>query len=128
MGVHPITINPRGTVMSKSNTASPTIAAQTLLIKKQQLDSGLFLKGPLYFAWLLQHIPDPASRLILIARAFGDMGRGQRVKLTRKVWESAGIYDKDTRSRVVTKIGHHCKSIKIDAKQGRCTYLEFRGL
>ena len=128
MGVHPITINPRGTVMSKSNIASPTIAAQTLFIKKQQLDSGLFLKGPLYFAWLLQHVPDPASRLILVARAFGDMGRDQRVKLTRKVWESAGIYDKDTRSRVVIKIGHHCKSIKIDAKQGRCTYLEFRGL
>ena len=128
MGVHPVTIKPRGTVMSKSNTASPTSAAQTLLIKKQPRNSGLFLKGPVHFAWLLHHVPDPASRLILVAKAFGDMGRDQKVKLTQKVWESAGIYDKDTRSRVVAKIGHHCKSIKVDAKRGRCTFIEFRDL
>ena len=68
------------------------------------------------------------SRLILIARAFVDIEERPRIKLTRKHWECAGITDKDTRSRVIAKIRRECPGILLDAKRGRCTYIEFMSL
>ena len=47
------------------------------------------------------------------------------IKLTRKHWGRAGINDKDIRSRVIAKIKRECPSIRLDTKQGRCTYIEF---
>ena len=53
----------------------------------------LFLQGPVEFGWIRQNIPDPASRLILVARAFMRMPTPEvsEVTLTAKVWDCAGI-------------------------------------
>ncbi len=95
---------------------------------RQKARKELFLKGRVSFNWMCSHIPDATSRLILVARAFVDMEDSPRIKLTRKHWECAGINDKDTRSRVIAKIKRECPSIHLDAKQGRCTYIEFKHL
>jgi hypothetical protein len=95
---------------------------------RQKARGELFLKGPVYFHWMCSHIPDATSRLILVARAFVDIEERPRIKLTRKHWECAGITDKDTRSRVLAKIRRECPGILLDAKQGRCTYIEFKSL
>ncbi len=95
---------------------------------RQKARKELFLKGRVTFNWMCSHIPDATSRLILVARAFVDMEDSPRIKLTRKHWECAGINDKDTRSRVIAKIKRECPSIHLDAKQGRCTYIEFKHL
>ncbi len=95
---------------------------------RQKARDQLFLKGPVTFNWMGNHIPDATSRLILVARAFIDIEDSPRIKLTRKHWECAGITDKDTRSRVIAKIRRECPGILLDAKQGRCTYIEFKSL
>ena len=95
---------------------------------RQKAQNQLFLKGPITFYWMCSHIPDATSRLILVARAFVDIEERPKIKLTRKHWECAGINDKDTRSRVIAKIRRECPDILLDAKQGRCTYIEFKSL
>ena len=95
---------------------------------RQKARNQLFLKGPITFYWMCSHIPDATSRLILVARAFVDIEERPKIKLTRKHWECAGINDKDTRSRVIAKIRRECPDILLDAKQGRCTYIEFKSL
>ena len=95
---------------------------------RQKARDQLFLKGPVTFYWMRSRIPDATSRLILVARAFVDIEDSPRIKLTRKHWECAGITDKDTRSRVIAKIRRECPGILLDAKQGRCTVIEFKNL
>ena len=95
---------------------------------RQKARDQLFLKGPITFYWMCSHIPDAASRLILVARAFVDIEDCPRIKLTRKHWECAGISDKDTRSRVIAKIKRESPAILLDTQQGRCTYIEFKRL
>ena len=80
-------------------------ASQRRHAVRQKARKELFLKGPVTFNWMCSHIPDATSRLILIARAFVDIEDSPRIKLTKKHWECAGITDKDTRSRVIAKIG-----------------------
>ena len=52
----------------------------------------------------------------------------QRIKLTWKQWECAGVTDKDTRPRVIAKIKRECPGILLDTRQGCCTYIEFKRL
>ena len=94
----------------------------------QKARKELFLKGPVTFTWMCSPIPDATSRLILVARAFVDIEDSARIKLTRKHWDCAGITDKDTRSRVISKIKRECPGILLNAQQGRCTYIEFKRL
>ena len=96
--------------------------------KRLKKRAELFLKGPTKLQWLRDNIPDPMARLVLVARAFSDIENTHRVKLTRKIWECAGITDKDTRSRVINKISRRCPTILVDAQRGRCTPLEFKSL
>ena len=103
-------------------------ASQQRHAARQKAWKELFLKGPVTFNWMCSHIPDATSRLILVARAFVDIEERPKIKLTRKHWECAGINDKDTRSRVIAKIRRECPGILLDAKQGRCTYIEFKSL
>ena len=103
-------------------------ASQQRHAARQRARDQLFLKGPVTFDWMCSHLPDAASRLILVARAFVDIEDSARIKLTRKHWECAGITDKDTRSRVIAKIKRECPAILLDTKQGRCTYIEFKRL
>ena len=85
----------------------------------------LFLKGPVKFGWINQNIPDPTSRLILVARAFMGMTtpKASEVTLTAKVWDCAGIQSPDQRSRVLKKIDQHCPGYWVERRDGRTAVL-----
>lgn len=94
------------------------------LIKERQVKKGQrFLKGPLPFEWINANIPDPASRLVLVARAFMDMKGESSIALTAQVWAAAAIDNKDGRYRVLRRL----RAIKCDyeviTRPGRTTLL-----
>ena len=85
----------------------------------------LFLLGPLYFGWINQNLPDPTSRLILVARAFMGMStpKASEVALTAMVWNCAGVESPDQRSRVLKKIDQHCEGYWVERRDGRTAVL-----
>ena len=85
----------------------------------------LFLLGPIDFGWINQNLPDPTSRLILVARAFMGMTtpKASEVTLTAKVWDCAGIQSPDQRSRVLKKIDQHCPGYWVERREGRTAVL-----
>ena len=83
-----------------------------------------FLKGPLYFGWVRQNIPDPASRLILMAQAFMDMDRSRECVLSAKVWDCACIVGKDARRRVLQKIRNSAIEFRVCTRPGRPALLQ----
>ncbi len=82
-----------------------------------------FLKGPVPFSWITANIPDPASRLILVARAFMDMEGRDECVLSQKVWACANISGKDQRRRVLEKIAKLSNDYQIDSRSGRTSVL-----
>lgn len=80
----------------------------------------LFLKGPVLFGWIKLNIPDPASRLILVAEAFMKMKTPalDAVELRGLVWDCAGIHGKDRRSRVLAKIDRSVPGYRVERKAG----------
>ncbi len=103
-----------------------SLASQLISKNQKAQRDRLFLKGPIPLSWLREVVPDPTSRLILIAKAFADMQRGKTVKLTRRVWEAAAIFDKDTKSRVISKLRNETALIEVDSQQGRCSIITFK--
>jgi hypothetical protein len=85
--------------------------------------SGYFLKGPIEFRWILANIPDPASRLILVATAFMDMEGYNECVLSLKVWSCAGIEGKDRRHQVLQKIRTHSDEYSVRRRAGRPSIL-----
>ena len=85
----------------------------------------LFLRGPVYFNWVKQNIPDPTSRLILIAQGFMGMTKPpvSDIALTAKVWDCAGIESHDQRSRVLKKIDQFCGGYWVERRNGRTAVL-----
>jgi len=81
----------------------------------------LFLKGPLTFGWIRQNIPDPTSRLILVAEAFMNMYSPalKSLELSLKVWQCAGIDGPDRRARVLKKIDQKCEGYRVERRVGR---------
>jgi hypothetical protein len=80
----------------------------------------LFLKGPVLFGWIKLNIPDPASRLILVAEAFMKMKAPalDALELRELVWDCAGISGKDRRSRVLAKIDRNVSGYRVERKVG----------
>jgi len=86
----------------------------------------LFLKGPLRFGSIRKYIPDPTSRLILVAEAFRTMGNTPlrpSIELTEKVWDCAGINDRSVRSRVLRKIDNKIQDYFVQRRTGRTAVL-----
>lgn len=85
----------------------------------------LFFKGPITFGWIRQNIPDPTSRLILVAGAFMNMHTPARISLdlSLKVWECAGVISHDQRSRVLKKIDQKCEQYWVERRDGRTAVL-----
>jgi hypothetical protein len=85
----------------------------------------LFLRGPVYFGWIQQNIPDPTSRLILVAQGFMGMAKPpvSETVLTAKVWDCAGIESHDQRSRVLKKIDQRCEGYWVERRDGRTAVL-----
>ena len=88
----------------------------------------LFLRGPVQFGWVRQNIPDPTSRLILVAEGFMGMSKppASEVTLTGKLWNCAGIESADQRSRVLKKIDQRCEDYWVERRSGRTTVLHKR--
>jgi hypothetical protein len=85
----------------------------------------LFLKGPIKFGWIRQNIPDPTSRLILVARGFMNMANPAKTEyaLSLKVWDCAGIHSPDQRTRVLKKISQKCEGYWVAQRKGRTSVL-----
>ena len=85
----------------------------------------MFLKGPVTFGWIKHSIPDPTSRLILVAEAYMKMATPalNSLELTLKVWDCAGIESRDQRSRVLKKIDHRCEGYWVERRGGRTAVL-----
>ena len=85
----------------------------------------LFLLGPIDFGWINQNLPDPTSRLILVARAFMGMStsKASEVTLTAMVWDCAGVESPDQRSRVLKKIDRRCEGYWVERRDGRTAVL-----
>ena len=85
----------------------------------------MFLKGPVTFGWIKRNIPDPTSRLILVAEAYMKMATPKlnSLELTLKVWDCAGIESRDQRSRVLKKIDQRCEGYWVERRDGRTAVL-----
>ena len=86
----------------------------------------LFLMGPIKFEWINANIPDPASRLVLIANAFMDMEGHSEIALTGKIWEAANISGKDKRRRVLQTLRGSTKGYEVIPRAGRTSLLRRR--
>ena len=85
----------------------------------------MFLKGPVTFGWIKHSIPDPTSRLILVAEAYMKMATPvlNSLELSLKIWDCAGIESHDQRSRVLKKIDHRCEGYWVERRDGRTAVL-----
>ena len=85
----------------------------------------MFLKGPVTFGWIKHSIPDPTSRLILVAEAYMKMATPalNSLELTLKVWVCAGIESRYQRPRVLKKIDHRCEGYWVERREGRTAVL-----
>ena len=101
------------------------LSPATLALKerRKRRKSMLFLQGPLTFDWINHSIPDPASRLILVARAYMDMKGCSELPLTAAVWEAARILGKDARYRTLKAIRANVKRYAVETRKGRTTVL-----
>jgi hypothetical protein len=85
----------------------------------------MFLKGPITFGWIKRSIPDPTSRLMLVAEAYMNMATPtlKSLELSLNVWDCAGIKSHDQRSRVLKKIDHRCEGYWVERREGRTAVL-----
>ena len=85
----------------------------------------MLLKGPVTFGWIKHNIPDPTSRLILVAEAFMKMETPvlNSLELSLKVWDCAGIESHDQRSRILKKIDQRCEGYWVERRDGRTAVL-----
>ena len=82
-----------------------------------------FLKGPISFAWIRDNIPDPTSRVVLIARALMDMTRSDHCALTAKVWDCSGVADRYQRKRILARLREVRGDFEIEDRVGRPSVL-----
>ena len=97
----------------------------TTLDRQRTSRDKLFLKGPVKFGWIRRNIPDPASRLIMVAEAFMKMARPEvaELELTAKVWNCAGIDGHDRRARVLKTIDASVENYRVERRPGRTCVL-----
>ena len=105
-----------------------TLSPYSLSIHESQKKKrhSLFLKGPLTFEWIVANIPDPTSRLILVANAYMDMNGTNEIPLSQKVWSSASIEGKDARHRVTSNLRERAKDFEVIARPGKTSLLRKR--
>ena len=82
-----------------------------------------FLKGPITFDWIVTNVPDPATRVILVARAFMDMAESDECILNAKVWDCAAITDRYQRRRALKRIRDEVGDYQVINRRGRPSVL-----
>lgn len=105
-----------------------TVSLYTSAIKNNQMKkrNSLFLKGPTTFDWIVANIPDPTSRLILVAQAFMDMSNTNEIPLSQKIWNTALVDGKDARHRVTRDVRDHVKGYDVISRPGKTSILRRR--
>ena len=88
--------------------------------------NALFLLGPIKFEWINSNIPDPTSRLVLVARAFMDMEGVSEIALTGKIWAAAKISGKDKRRRVLQIIRDGVEGYEVISRVGKASLFKRR--
>jgi hypothetical protein len=83
-----------------------------------------FLKGPLSFDYIRQIIPDPTSRVILVARAFADMQSENRCTLSKKIWACAEV-GTNQRRLVLARLRKMSPALTVQDRIGRASVLVF---
>jgi hypothetical protein len=82
-----------------------------------------FLKGPLSFDVIQQTIPDAASRVVLVAMAFMDMGQSNECVISKKIWDCAGVRTPDQRRRVLARLRRQTTALQVIDRPGRPSVL-----
>ncbi len=103
--------------------STPTSTTIKRYKKTRQKQRKLFLKGPIEFAWIQDNIPDPTSRVLLVARAFMDMNGENQCVLKAQIWGHAGIANPDQRRRVLAKL-RKCTDYEVIDRSGRPSVLK----
>ena len=85
--------------------------------KRKQRRAELFLKGPIPFQWIRQHVRCATDRLLLVLRAHADMQRTTELKLTTAIYQDAGIGDRKARYRALARLEAN-GSLKASRKHG----------
>ena len=75
------------------------------------------------FKTIRQTIPDPASRAVLVAKAFMDMEGTNECVLAKRIWECAGIETHDQRRRVLARLRKQGPALKVVDRPGRPSVL-----
>ena len=83
-----------------------------------------FVKGPLTFEFIRQAIPDPASRVVLVAKAFMDMEQSNKCVLAKKIWECSGMDTPDHRRRILAQL-RKLPALRIIDRLGRPSVIVF---
>ena len=83
-----------------------------------------FVKRPLTFEFILRAIPDPTSRVVLVAKAFTDMNNSGECVLRQRVWECAGVKTPDHRRRILARL-RKLPALRIIDRLGRPSVVVF---
>ncbi len=83
-----------------------------------------YLKGPVSFGWIQDNIPDPTSRVILVARAFMDMDGSCECVLSKKIRECAGTTDRYQWRRVLGRIRKPGGNYRVIDRTGRPSVIQ----
>jgi hypothetical protein len=83
-----------------------------------------FLKGPLLFDFIRRMIPDPTSRVVLVARAFADMKFEDKCVLSGKIWDCAEV-STSQRRRVLARLRKMSPGLIVQDRRGRASVLIF---
>lgn len=104
-------------------TASLTATSVDRKDQQQLKRDSLFVR--LSFLHIRQMVPDPTSRVVLIAKAFIDMEHSNECVLGRKIWECAGVRTPHQRRRVLARLRKSSPNLQIKDRTGRPSILIF---
>lgn len=108
----------------KINQMKMSAKSKTRKAAQDQKRSQYFLKGPLSFNFVQRTIPDPTSRVILVARAFADMKFENYCVLSGKVWGCAKVKT-NQRRRVLASLRRLSPDLEVQDRVGRTSVLFF---
>jgi hypothetical protein len=106
--------------LGAASLSAASVARQNTQQRKR---NQLFVK--LSFLSIRETIPDPTSRVILVAQAFMDMDQSNECVLGKKVWDCAGVITHDQRRRVLARLRKHGSQFQIRDRPGRTSVLSY---
>ncbi len=111
---------PAGTIpASVPDDAVPTEKVETLTATRQRARrAGRFLKGPISFSWIRDHIRNPADRILLVLVAHSDMRQSTELRVTADIFRDAGIGDRKAAYRALGALEVN-GSLTIQRHRGR---------